>query len=157
MGRIPQSVTVLKARQITNGAQAPFAPCPIDEVVATIRAERPAVVFAPHVETASGMILPDHYIQAVGAAVREVGGLFVLDCVASGTVWVDMLANDVDVLISAPQQGWSASPCCARIGLGERALARIEQTTSTSFAFDLTTWLEIIQACQNSGDALAGL
>ncbi|MDE1543902.1 aminotransferase class V-fold PLP-dependent enzyme [Dechloromonas agitata] len=153
MGRIPQSVTVLKARQITNGAQAPFAPCPIDEVVATIRAERPAVVFAPHVETASGMILPDHYIQAVGAAVREVGGLFVLDCVASGTVWVDMLANDVDVLISAPQKGWSASPCCALIGLGERALARIEQTTSTSFACDLKKWLQIMQAFENGGHA----
>ncbi|HRF30691.1 MAG TPA: aminotransferase class V-fold PLP-dependent enzyme, partial [Azonexus sp.] len=121
MGRIPHSVTVLKARQVGSGAQAPYAPCPIDEVVATIRAERPAVVFAPHVETASGMLLPDSYIQAVGAAVREVGGLFVLDCVASGTVWVDIAANNVDVLISAPQKGWSASPCCALIALGERA------------------------------------
>ena len=137
MGRIPHSVTVLKARQVGSGAQAPFAPCPIDEVVATIRAERPAVVFAPHVETASGMLLPDSYIQAVGAAVREVGGLFVLDCVASGTVWVDIAANNVDVLISAPQKGWSASPCCALIALGERARERIEQTTSTSFACDL--------------------
>ncbi len=153
MGRIPQSVTVLKARQITNGAQAPFAPCPIDEVVATIRAERPAVVFAPHVETASGMILPDHYIQAVGAAVREVGGLFVLDCVASGTVWVDMLANDVDLLISAPQKGWSASPCCALIALGERARERIEQTTSTSFACDLKKWLQIMETFENGGHA----
>ena len=153
MGRIPQSVTVLKARQVTNSAQAPFAPCPIDEVVATIRTERPAVVFAPHVETASGMILPDNYIQAVGAAVREVGGLFVLDCVASGTVWVDMQANDVDVLISAPQKGWSASPCCALIALGERALARIEQTTSTSFACDLKKWLQIMQAFENGGHA----
>jgi aspartate aminotransferase-like enzyme len=153
MGRIPQSVTVLKARQVTNSAQAPFAPCPIDEVVATIRTERPAVVFAPHVETASGMILPDSYIQTVGAAVREVGGLFVLDCVASGTVWVDMQANDVDVLISAPQKGWSASPCCALIALGERALARIEQTTSTSFACDLKKWLQIMQAFENGGHA----
>ena len=153
MGRIPQSVTVLKARQVTNGAQAPFAPCPIDEVVATIRTERPAVVFAPHVETASGMILPDSYIQTVGAAVREVGGLFVLDCVASGTVWVDMQANDVDVLISAPQKGWSASPCSALIALGERALARIEQTTSTSFACDLKKWLQIMQAFENGGHA----
>ena len=126
MGRIPHSVTVLKARQVGSGAQAPYAPCPIDEVVATIRAERPAVVFAPHVETASGMLLPDSYIQAVGAAVREVGGLFVLDCVASGTVWVDIAANNVDVLISAPQKGWSASPCCALIALGERARERIQ-------------------------------
>ena len=153
MGRIPQSATVLKARQIGSGPQAPFAPCPIDEVVATIRAERPAVVFAPHVETASGMILPDSYLKAVGAAVQEVGGLFVLDCVASGTAWVDMKANGVDVLISAPQKGWSASPCGALVCLGERALARIEQTTSTSFACDLKKWLQIMQAFENGSHA----
>ena len=153
MGRIPHSVTVLKARQVGSGAQAPFAPCLIDEVVATIRAERPAVVFAPHVETASGMILPDSYLQAVGAAVREVGGLFVLDCVASGTIWVDMKANGVDVLISAPQKGWSASPCCALIALGERARERIEQTTSTSFACDLKKWLQIMESFEKGGHA----
>ncbi len=153
MGRIPAESIVLKARQVGSGAQAPFAPCPIDEVVATIRAQRPTVVFAPHVETASGMILPDSYLKAVGAAVREVGGLFVLDCVASGTVWVDMQQNDVDVLISAPQKGWSASPCCALVCLGERALARIEQTTSTSFACDLKKWLQIMQAFENGGHA----
>ncbi len=153
MGRIPHSVTVLKARQVGSGAQAPYAPCPIDEVVATIRAERPAVVFAPHVETASGMLLPDSYIQAIGAAVREVGGLFVLDCVASGTVWVDIAANNVDVLISAPQKGWSASPCCALIALGERARERIEQTTSTSFACDLKKWLQIMETFENGGHA----
>ncbi|WP_412480386.1 aminotransferase class V-fold PLP-dependent enzyme [Azonexus sp. IMCC34839] len=153
MGRIPADSIVLKARQVGSGAQAPFAPCPLDEVVATIRAQRPAVVFAPHVETASGMILPDSYLKAVGAAVREVGGLFVLDCVASGTVWVDMQQNDVDVLISAPQKGWSASPCCALVCLGERALARIEQTTSTSFACDLKKWLQIMQAFENGGHA----
>ena len=153
MGRIPHSVTVLKARQVGSGAQAPFAPCPIDEVVATIRAERPAVVFAPHVETASGMLLPDSYIQAVGAAVREVGGLFVLDCVASGTVWVDIAANNVDVLISAPQKGWSASPCCALIALGERARARIDATTSSSFACDLKKWLQIMESYEAGGHA----
>ncbi len=153
MGRIPHSVTVLKARQVGSGAQAPYAPCPIDEVVATIRAERPAVVFAPHVETASGMLLPDSYIQAVGAAVREVGGLFVLDCVASGTVWVDIAATNVDVLISAPQKGWSASPCCALIALGERARERIEQTTSSSFACDLKKWLQIMETFENGGHA----
>ena len=153
MGRIPAESIVLKARQTGSGAQAPYAPCPIDEVVATIRAERPAVVFAPHVETASGMLLPDSYIQAVGAAVREVGGLFVLDCVASGTVWVDIAANNVDVLISAPQKGWSASPCCALIALGERARERIEQTTSTSFACDLKKWLQIMETFENGGHA----
>ena len=136
MGSIPAESTVLKARQVGSGPQAPFAPPPIDEVVAAIRQHRPAVVFAPHVETASGMILPDSYIKAVGQAVREVDGLFVLDCVASGTVWVDIAANDVDVLISAPQKGWSASPCCALIALGERARERIDATTSSSFKSD---------------------
>jgi len=153
MGRIPSESIVLKARQVGSGAQAPFAPPPIEEVVAAIRQHRPEVVFAPHVETASGMILPDSYIKAVGAAVREVDGLFVLDCVASGTVWVDIAANDVDVLISAPQKGWSASPCCALIALGERARERIDATTSTSFACDLKKWLQIMEAFENGGHA----
>jgi aspartate aminotransferase-like enzyme len=153
MGRIPSESIVLKARQVGSGAQAPFAPPPIDEVVAAIRQHRPEVVFAPHVETASGMILPDSYIKAVGAAVREVDGLFVLDCVASGTVWVDIAANDVDVLISAPQKGWSASPCCALIALGERARQRIDATTSSSFACDLKKWLQIMETFENGGHA----
>lgn len=153
MGRIPSESIVLKARQVGSGAQAPFAPPPIEEVVAAIRQHRPEVVFAPHVETASGMILPDSYIKAVGAAVREVDGLFVLDCVASGTVWVDIAANDVDVLISAPQKGWSASPCCALIALGERARERIDATTSTSFACDLKKWLQIMETFENGGHA----
>ncbi|MCA1937980.1 MAG: alanine--glyoxylate aminotransferase family protein, partial [Dechloromonas sp.] len=123
MGHIPSESIVLKARQQGSGAQAPFAPAPIEEVVAAIREHRPEVVFAPHVETSSGMILHDDYLHAVGAAVRAVDGLFVLDCIASGTVWVNMAANDVDVLISAPQKGWSGSPCCALIALGERARA----------------------------------
>ncbi len=153
MGRIPAESVVLKARQIGSGPQAPFAPCPIEEVVATIRDQRPDVVFAPHVETASGMILPDDYLQAVGAAVREVGGLFVLDCVASGTVWVDMAAKNVDVLISAPQKGWSGSPCCALVLLGERARERIDATTSSSFACDLKKWLQIMEAFEGGGHA----
>lgn len=153
MGNIPAEHLVLKARQVGSGAQAPFAPAPIEEVVATIRAEKPAVVFAPHVETASGMMLPNDYLQAVGAAVREVGGLFVLDCIASGTVWVDMVAANVDVLITAPQKGWSGSPCGALVVLGERARAQIESTTSTSFACDLKKWLQIMEAFENGGHA----
>lgn len=153
MGKIPSDSIVLKAGQTGPGAQAPFAPAPIEEVVAAIRENKPAVVFAPHVETASGMILPDSYLKAVGEAVRAAGGLFVLDCVASGTVWVDMVANDVDVLISAPQKGWSGSPCCALIALGERARERIETTTSTSFACDLKKWLQIMEAFENGGHA----
>jgi aspartate aminotransferase-like enzyme len=153
MGAIPSESIVLKARPVGNGPQAAFAPPPIDEVVAAIHVHRPDVVFAPHVETASGMILPDDYLKAVGAAVRAVDGLFVLDCVASGTVWVDMATSAVDVLISAPQKGWSGSPCCALVALGERARARIDATTSTSFACDLKKWLQIMEAFENGGHA----
>lgn len=153
MGRIPAEAIVLKARRIGEQRQAPFAPAPIDEVVATIRSQRPDLVFAPHVETGSGMMLPDDYLRAVGAAVREVGGLFVLDCVASGTVWVDMAASGVDVLVTAPQKGWTGSPCCALVMLGDRARERIEATTSTSFACDLRKWLQIMEAYEGGGHA----
>ena len=153
MGHIPAACTVLKARPADGGAQAAWAPAPLDEVLATIRAERPAVVFAPHVETASGILLPDDYLRAVGEAVHAVGGLFVLDCVASGTVWVDMRACAVDVLISAPQKGWSSTPGAALIMLSEAARARVEATTSTSFAADLKKWLQILQAYENGGHA----
>ena len=153
MGKIPAESIVLKARQTGPGAQAPFAPAPIEEVVAAIHEHKPAVVFAPHVETASGMILPDSYLKAVGEAVRAVDGLFVLDCVASGTVWVDMVASNVDVLISAPQKGWSASPCCALVALGERARERIDATTSSSFSCDLKKWLQIMESFENGSHA----
>ncbi|MBL0207073.1 MAG: alanine--glyoxylate aminotransferase family protein [Propionivibrio sp.] len=153
MGRIPSASIVLKARPVGGDSQAPYTPAPIDEVVAAIREHRPDIVFAPHVETASGMILPDAYLRAVGAAVHEHNGLFVLDCVASGAVWVDMVANDVDVLISAPQKGWSSSPCCALVNLGERARERIDTTTSSSFACDLKKWLQIMEAFENGGHA----
>jgi len=153
MGDIPASSTVLKARPEHDGAQAPFVPPPIDEVVATIKADKPDLVFAPHVETSSGMILPDDYIRAVADAVHSVGGLFVLDCIASGTVWVDMQASGVDILVSAPQKGWSSSPCCGLVMLSKAALDRMEGTTSTSFACDLAKWLQIMQAYENGGHA----
>ncbi|WP_227818086.1 aminotransferase class V-fold PLP-dependent enzyme [Nitrogeniibacter aestuarii] len=153
MGSIPSSHTVLKARRTSDEYQAPFAPAPIDEVVATIRAEKPAMVFAPHVETAAGMILPDDYLKAVAEATHEVGGLFVLDCIASGTVWVDMQATGVDILISAPQKGWSGSPCCAMVMMSQRALEVIETTTSTSFAADLKKWMQIMNAYLGGGHA----
>jgi aspartate aminotransferase-like enzyme len=152
-GAIPASATVLKARPVAAGRQQPFAPAPIDEVVATIRAERPDVVFAPHVETAAGMILPDDYLKAVADAVHEHGGLFVLDCIASGAMWVDMAATGVDVLVSAPQKGWSGSPCCAMVMLSERARAAIDGTTSTSFAADLKKWLQIMETYEGGGHA----
>ena len=154
MGSIPASSTVLKARRVDPAdPQSPWVPCPIAEVVATIRAERPDVVFAPHVETAAGMILPDDYLQAVASAVHEVGGLFVLDCIASGAMWVDMQATGVDVLVSAPQKGWSGSPACAMVMLSERARKAIDGTTSTSFACDLKKWLQIMETYENGGHA----
>jgi aspartate aminotransferase-like enzyme len=153
MGGIPAESRVLKARRVTDAHESPFAPAPLDEVLATIRQYEPDVVFAPHVETASGIILTDEYLRAVGAAVREIGGLFVLDCIASGTVWVDMPANNVDVLISAPQKGWSGPPCCALVALGERAREKIEHTVSTSFACDLLKWLQIMEAYEKGGHA----
>jgi aspartate aminotransferase-like enzyme len=133
--------------------QAPWAPAPIEEVVATIAKERPAVVFAPHVETSAGMILPVGYMRAVADAVHAVGGIFVLDCIASGTIWVDMVEAGVDVLISAPQKGWSSSPCCAMIALSKLARERIDATTSTSFAMDLKKWLQIMEAFEGGGHA----
>jgi aspartate aminotransferase-like enzyme len=153
MGSIPSESIVMKARQVATGAQAAWAPAPIEEVVATIAKERPAVVFAPHVETAAGMILPEGYMRAVGDAVHAVGGIFVLDCIASGTIWVDMQAAGVDVLISAPQKGWSSSPCCAMIALSKLARERIDATTSTSFAMDLKKWLQIMEAFEGGGHA----
>ena len=153
MGRIPASHTVLKARRIADGSQAAWAPAPIDEVVATIAREKPAVVFAPHVETAAGMILPDDYLKAVADAVHAVGGLFVLDCIASGAMWVSLKDTGVDVLISAPQKGWSSSPCCAMVMLSERARQAIDGTQSTTFAMDLKKWLQIMETYEGGGHA----
>lgn len=153
MGAIPSQAIVLKARPARPGPKAPFAPPPIEEVVETIRREKPELVLAPHVETASGLILPDRYLAQVAAAVHEVGGLFVLDCVASGAIWVDMPALGVDVLLTAPQKVWSSAPCAALIMLGAAARQRVEQTQSTSFAADLKKWLQIMQAYEGGGHA----
>lgn len=153
MGQIPSETRVLKARQLEPGHQMPFAPAPINEVVESIRSFKPDLVFAPHVETASGMLLPEDYLRAVADAVHEVGGLFVLDCVASGTLWVDMAAVGVDILVSAPQKVWSGSPCCGLVTLGDAARARIDATTSTSFACDLRKWLQIMETFEQGGHA----
>lgn len=153
MGQIPAEETVLKARPLAEGRQQAFTPPPIAEVVATIRKLSPDLVFAPHVETASGIILPDDYLKAVADAVHEVGGMFVLDCVASGAIWVDMQATGVDVLISAPQKGWSGSPGCAFVMLSERARAALESTTSTSFAADLKKWTQIMETYEGGSHA----
>ena len=152
-GRIPSKEIVLKAKPIEEGSQAAFAPVPLDEIVAQIAAEKPDVVFAPHVETSSGIILPDDYMRGVADAVHAAGGLFVLDCIASGTIWVDMEKAGIDVLISAPQKGWSASPCSALVMMSELARTRIDDTASSSFSADLKKWMQIMEAYEGGGHA----
>ncbi|BCN37199.1 class V aminotransferase [Alicycliphilus denitrificans] len=152
-GGLRGGAVVCKARRQGEGAQAPWAPCPAGEVAAAIRAEKPRVVFAPHVETASGIILPDDYIRTVSDAAHEVGALFVLDCVASGAMWVDMDKTGVDVLISAPQKGWSGSPCCAMVMLSARAREAIEGTQSSSFSCDLKKWMQIAEGYEKGQHA----
>ncbi len=153
MGQIASETLVLKAHPIEDGFQAAFAPPPVEEVVETILREKPSLVFAPHVETSSGMMLPDDYIRTIADAVHSVDGLLILDCIASGTIWVDMKASGVDVLISAPQKGWSASPCSALVMMSAIAQQKVKSTTSTSFACDLQKWLHIMQAYENGGHA----
>ncbi len=146
MGGFATDVHVLKAQRTEQSNQGAFIPHPIEDVVAFIKKEKPSIVFAPHVETSAGIMLPDSYLKAVGDAVHSVGGLFVLDCVASGAMWVDMKANQVDLLISAPQKGWTGSPCCAMISMSQLAREKMESTTSSSFACDLKKWTQITEA-----------
>lgn len=151
MGSISNDLHIIQSRQLANEFEGAYAPPPIDEVVAWIRKEKPAVVFAPHVETSAGLILPPEYLRAVGEAVESVDGLFVLDCIASGAMWVDMVDAKVDVLISAPQKGWSSSPCCALIAMSERARQKIDATQSTSYSCDLKKWLQIMETYEKGG------
>ena len=153
MGHIPAKLTVLKATRESEGSQEPFAPVNIGQVVEKIKSDKPAMVFAPHVETSSGIILPDDYIQTVSEAVHSVGGMFVLDCIASGAIWIDMEKCGVDVLVSAPQKGWSASPAFGMVMLSSEASEMIHKTQSTSFSCDLLKWLQIMQAYENGGHA----
>ena len=153
MGNLPESSIVMKASRMNSVSESPFSPAPIEEVVKTIHEQRPNIVFAPHVETSAGIILPDDYLMKLSEAVHAVGGLMVLDCIASGTVWVDMKALGIDVLISAPQKGWSASPCCALVMMSELARERIESTQSNSFACDLKKWLQIMESYEGGAHA----
>lgn len=152
-GGFAAETTVVMARQTGNGAKAPYAPPPVEEVIAKIHETKPDAVFAPHVETSAGIILPDDYITRIAAAAHEVGALMVLDCIASGCIWVDMEATGVDVLISAPQKGWSASPSAGVVVMGPRAEARLAETTSNSFALDLKKWRSIMAAYESGGHA----
>jgi aspartate aminotransferase-like enzyme len=153
MGQISDQVHVLKAMQTAAQSNAPFAPPALAEVLADIAEFKPEVVFAPHVETSSGMLLPDDYLRSVTAAVHAVGGIMVLDCIASGALWLDMVDTGVDVLISAPQKGWSATPCAGLVMLSELGLERARAAKSTSFACDLGKWLDIMAAYEGGGHA----
>ena len=153
MGDISSEHVVLKASKISDGSQAPFAPVDVNEVVNQIKSQKPAMVFAPHVETSAGIILPDDYIQRVAEAVHSVGGMFVLDCIASGAIWIDMVKLGVDILVSAPQKGWSASPSFGMVMLSSNASKKIHETQSTSYSCDLLKWLQIMQAYENGGHA----
>ena len=152
-GNLAKSSTVLNAQREDSDAPKPFSPVDIDEAVAQIKAHKPAVVFAPHVETSAGMILPNDYIKALSEATHSVGGLLVIDCIASGCVWLDMKALGIDVLISAPQKGWSSTPCAGLVMMSDAAVQRVENTESNSFSLDLKKWLEIMRAYENGGHA----
>jgi aspartate aminotransferase-like enzyme len=152
-GALGGGSVVCKARKQGEGSQSPWAPCPAADVAETIRIERPKVVFAPHVETASGIMLSEEYLRTVADAAHEVGALFVLDCVASGAMWVDMEKTGVDVLISAPQKGWSSSPCCAMVMLSQRAREAMEHTKSSSFSCDLKKWTQIAEGYEKGQHA----
>lgn len=153
MGSIPESSTVLKAAPDSQNYQAAYSPVEIENAVATIKSEKPDLVFAPHVETSSGILLPDDYIRALSDAVHEVGGMMVLDCIASGAMWVDMEKTGVDILISAPQKSWSSSPCCSLVMLNENARKKIDETSSTSFACDMAKWLSIMETYESGAHA----
>ena len=106
-------------------------------------AGRPLSAHAERLARFAHGIGPAHFVG------HSLGGLLVLDCIASGAIWIDMVATGVDVLVSAPQKGWSSSPCCAMVMLSERARAAIEGTTSSSFACDLKKWLQIMESYEN--------
>jgi len=143
MGNIPASHSVCKAQVVTEQYQ--YGPPDVDTVVVPkIHEEKPAVVFLPHVETSTGMIVSNEYIQTIAQAIHQVGGLLVLDCIASGTVWINMQELGVDVLISAPQKGWSGPACCAMVMLSEKATMKMNETTETSFSLSLTKWCGIM-------------
>ena len=152
-GNLAKSSTVLNAQREDSDAPKPFAPVAIEDAVAKIKETKPAMVFAPHVETSAGMILPNDYIKALSEATHSVGGLLVIDCIASGCVWLDMKALGIDVLISAPQKGWSSTPCAGLVMMSDAAVQRVENTESNSFSLDLKKWLEIMRAYENGGHA----
>ena len=152
-GKLPSNTTVLKATRDTSNRNAQFSPASVESVVDTIAKEKIDIVFAPHVETSAGLLISDEYIKQLADAVHSTGGLMALDCIASGAVWVDMEKTGVDILISAPQKGWSGPPCAGLVMLSERARRAIDQTESDSYACNLKQWLQIMEAYEGGGHA----
>ena len=152
-GNITSDVTVLSASPTFDNFQAPYKPVVLEDIISKIKVNKPAVVFAPHVETSAGIMLPDEYLKGISNAVHAHGGIFVLDCVASGSAWVDMKSTGVDVLLTAPQKGWSSSPCAAVVMLSKNAIDVMENTESSSFSCDLKKWFGIMNAYEKNGHA----
>ena len=152
-GVAPAHAEIVCARPDTPEADQQFSPAPIEDICAAITANRPSVVVAPHVETSAGLLMPDEFIAQIASTAHEVGAIFVLDCVASGALWVDMGALGVDVLISAPQKGWTSTPCAGVVMLSDAALARMEDTESDSFVLNLKKWHQIMGAYLGGGHA----
>lgn len=153
-GKFAKSSIVLAAdREDDEDRPEPFAPVAIEKAVAKIKEAKPGIVFAPHVETSAGIILPEDYIKQLADAVHSVGGLLVIDCIASGCVWLDMKKLGIDVLISAPQKGWSSTPGAGLVMLSEKAVEKVENTESNCFSFDLKQWLNVMRAYENGGHA----
>jgi len=151
-GNIPAESRVLKARRISEADRSspgplPFAPPPLEEVLAAIAEYKPDMLFMPHVETSSGILVSDAYVTAVTAAVHAANpnSYTVLDSIASGGLWVDMEALGVDCLISAPQKGWCGPSCCAFVLMNQRLRSHMDGTTSSSFTIDLKKWCSIME------------
>ena len=145
MAGITDQVDVITGTQVENTTTGQYIPPDINDVVDRIHTLRPPIVFAPHVETSCGMILPDDYLAQIGQACHDTGTLFVLDCIASGAAWVDMKALNIDIVITAPQKGWSSAPCCALIAMSSRAREMLNDTKSTSYSMDILKWTQVME------------
>ena len=152
-GVTPSHAEIVRARPDTPEADQQFSPAPIDEIIASIHAEKPRVVVSPHVETSAGLLMPDEYLTQIAKAAHEVGALFILDCVASGALWVDMKQVGVDVLITAPQKGWTSTPCAGLVMLSQSGVDRLMDTQSDSFVLDVKKWHQIMTAYLDGGHA----
>jgi len=157
--RSPELI-VLKAQPTNNEPdnKPQFAPPALEDVVAEIKAKKPCVVFAPHIETSAGIVLSDDYVRSLAAATHDAcpDAIFVLDCIASGNRWTDMQALGVDVLITAPQKGWTGPACVGIAMMGERACEIMAKQNAVSpkghsFSCNLAKWAGVADAYAQPG------